>query len=207
MSHRASVPRARASVRASRPRSCRIGYAARPMPSHRTPRPLRRALSLVVLCASAACAGPEPTTSTTTGAGTTSAATPPTGATAATGAAAEPVPSAGSNGDEWGRAPLTPDPSARLEDGFFVADGAPSPMACVTDADCQGNTLPAVGGCCQDPTSLGVYSSAYREWLGRWRTAHCGGVECPTPPSPARPADCYFDVHCAAGGCANTCRF
>ena len=101
-----------------------------------------------------------------------------------------------------------PDPSARMEDGYFLADGAPAPRACTVDADCMGDTLPAEGGCCNDPLSLTAYAQAYRTWLAGWRAAHCDGVNCPTPPSPSRPDDCYFEVHCStAGTCENTCRF
>ena len=64
------------------------------------------------------------------------------------------------------------------------------------------------GGCCNDPLSLTAYAQAYRTWLAGWRAAHCDGVNCPTPPSPSRPDDCYFEVHCStAGTCENTCRF
>lgn len=108
---------------------------------------------------------------------------------------------------EWGRGPVVPEPSARMEGGFFVADGAPAPGACTADADCMGDTVPAEGGCCQDPTTMGAYARAYWSWIGTWRGAHCSGVECPPPPNPDPPSACYFEVHCAAGVCANTCRF
>jgi hypothetical protein len=110
--------------------------------------------------------------------------------------------------DEWGREPSVPDPSARMESGFFLADGAPDPLACATDADCLGDTVPAPGGCCQNPLDLRTYSQAYRTWLARWRPAHCADVTCPEPPAASPPGDCYFRVHCTTEGtCANSCRF
>jgi hypothetical protein len=110
--------------------------------------------------------------------------------------------------DEGGREPSVPDPSARMENGFFLADGAPEPLTCAADEDCLGDTVPAPGGCCQNPLDLRAYSQAYRTWLARWRPAHCGGVTCPEPPAASQPGDCYFQVHCTTEGiCANSCRF
>jgi hypothetical protein len=92
------------------------------------------------------------------------------------------------------------------EDGFFMAEGAPSPRACGVAADCLGDTIPDLGNpCCQDPRSLEPYAWAYRNWLNGWRTEHCESVTCPPPPPPSEPPACAFDVDCVAGRCLDAC--
>jgi hypothetical protein len=93
----------------------------------------------------------------------------------------------------------------RMEDGFFMADGAPAPQACSADADCRGDTVPASNGCCQAPHPIRPHSRAYARWVSEWRARSCDGVQCPPPPPPARPAECSFEVRCEAGQCRDAC--
>ncbi|MFK8003607.1 MAG: hypothetical protein AB8H86_28855 [Polyangiales bacterium] len=91
-------------------------------------------------------------------------------------------------------------------EGFFSGEGAPRPQACDAASDCIGDTIPDVQNpCCNNPRSLRPYSRAYRQWVGEWRAAECGGVECPPPPAPAMPADCSFEMQCVEGTCTNQC--
>ena len=102
--------------------------------------------------------------------------------------------------------PGTPN-GGRTQDGFFVTDDAPSPRACEADADCIGDTTLGANGCCVEPTSLRAFSRKYHAWAGARRSAPmCAGVECPPPPSPDRPADCYFQVSCVDKRCVNACK-
>jgi hypothetical protein len=93
----------------------------------------------------------------------------------------------------------------RMEDGFFVAKGASSPRYCDVPDDCIGDTTPAEGGCCNDPTTLTAYSKGYRAWLENWREEHCADVDCPPPPAPAKPADCHFEMTCVDNQCGDRC--
>ena len=99
----------------------------------------------------------------------------------------------------------TPD-VGRLENGFFVTTSSPSPLACVADTDCRGDTVLGADGCCRDPYSLRPHSQDYSRWMGaRSNSEVCSAVECPPPPNPAEPADCEFDVSCEASVCVNSC--
>jgi len=94
----------------------------------------------------------------------------------------------------------------RTENGFFVTDTSPDPLACTADTDCRGDTVLGADGCCRDPYSLRPHSQAYSRWQGaRSNSAVCASVECPPPPNPAPPADCYFAGSCEASGCVNSC--
>jgi hypothetical protein len=96
---------------------------------------------------------------------------------------------------------------SRMENGFFMAEGAPDPLACTTPDECTGDTVSAEGGCCNDPYSLRAHSKSYAAWLYRWRTEddRCSVVECPPPPNPSEPPDCAFEMRCVKGACADTC--
>ena len=98
------------------------------------------------------------------------------------------------------RVPLT-----TMNDGYFGAVDSPDPLACTTADDCIGNTLPTENGCCNAPTSLGVYNQSYRAWLSSWRTKNCQAVTCPPPPNPSQPDECAFAMQCLEGRCANSC--
>lgn len=95
----------------------------------------------------------------------------------------------------------------RIENGFYLEDGAPDPLACSTDADCTHGGVPDETGCCwsfRDMNAIAM-SVAYREWVERERPNNCEGVDCPSPPVPDRPPDCLFQVSCRSGRCANAC--
>lgn len=91
---------------------------------------------------------------------------------------------------------------------FFVTDDAPAPQACTVDDDCTGNTVLDDSGCCNDPYSVIPHSKAYAAWMRTHRaSAACTDVTCPEPPNPTMPNECYFEVWCDAGECANRCDF
>lgn len=97
--------------------------------------------------------------------------------------------------------------AGRLENGFFVAEGAPDPRKCATDSDCVGDTVADHTGCCQAPTQVIPHSRAYAAWVHKWRAGAgaCADVTCPPPPAPVRPSDCLFDVKCVEQVCKNQC--
>lgn len=95
--------------------------------------------------------------------------------------------------------------ATRMENGFFMAEGAPPPQACSADSDCTGNTVAAAGGCCQAPHPIRPHSRAYASWVSEWRAAHCREVQCPPPPAPNEPNECHFQLRCEAGQCADAC--
>ena len=101
------------------------------------------------------------------------------------------------------------DPAAeldlRVEQGYFMGQGAPAPRACTLDSDCVANTVPAEGGCCNDPYSMRATSRAYASWVSSWRAAHCEGVSCPPPPAPSRPDPCWNELSCVDGICQSAC--
>lgn len=88
---------------------------------------------------------------------------------------------------------------------FFLAEGAPDPTACAVDADCIGDTVPTVDGCCNEPRRLLPHARAYREWVRRWRVEHCAEATCPPPPNPYRPPECAFEVRCEDRVCVDAC--
>jgi hypothetical protein len=97
--------------------------------------------------------------------------------------------------------------AGRIEDGFYLEEGAPDPLACTTDADCTHGGVPDETGCCwsfRDMNAIAM-SVAYHEWVERERPNNCDGVDCPSPPVPDRPPDCLFQVGCRGGRCANAC--
>lgn len=102
-------------------------------------------------------------------------------------------------------APAEAASATRMEEGFFMAEGAPDPRACSADADCVGDTVPAASGCCQAHHPIRAHSRAYTSWVGTWRAAHCDGVTCPPPPAPSQPDECSFTVRCEAGQCRDAC--
>lgn len=90
-------------------------------------------------------------------------------------------------------------------DGFWTLEEAPPPLACVTDDDCLGDTVPAEDLCCQDPHKVAAHSSAWRTFIQAWRDRSCGDHACPPPPSPSQPPACAFEVRCQAGRCVDDC--
>jgi len=111
-------------------------------------------------------------------------------------------------GNAGSKDPSTAEPTpaaGRVEDGFFVADGAPDPRKCITDSDCVGDTVADRTGCCQAPTQVIPHSRAYAAWVHKWRAGACADITCPPPPAPARPDDCLFDVKCVEQVCENEC--
>lgn len=100
-----------------------------------------------------------------------------------------------------------PPPAGRIVDGFFLAEGAPDPLACATDADCTYGQTYDASGCCGTYRDMAAaaQSTAYRAWQDSYTAAHCADHPCPSPPVPDAPPDCLFDLHCAAGRCDNAC--
>lgn len=96
--------------------------------------------------------------------------------------------------------------SSGMVDGFYVADGAPDPLACTADSECTYGGIPRDDGCCFSyvDTNAAVMSVAYRRWVAELR-ASCNTASCPPRPSPAQPAECLFDVSCEQGRCVNGC--
>lgn len=93
----------------------------------------------------------------------------------------------------------------RVEDGFFLVDGAPDPRACEAAADCIGDTVPDENGCCQDPARVVPHARSYRRFITDWRKNACADVTCPPPPSPSLPPRCVFEVRCVEGQCVDSC--
>lgn len=96
-------------------------------------------------------------------------------------------------------------PITSMDEGYFRTPDSPDPLVCTKADDCIGNTLPTDDGCCNAPTTLGVYSKSYWAWINSWRAENCESVDCPTPPSPSLPPDCAFVMQCLEGQCANSC--
>lgn len=94
----------------------------------------------------------------------------------------------------------------RLVDGYYLADGAPDPVACAADADCTYGAVLAENGCCWSfrDVNAAPMSVAYRDW-GLAQRESCDATACPSPPVPTQPPDCLFTVRCAEGRCANEC--
>jgi hypothetical protein len=151
---------------------------------------VRRIFTLMGLCL-AACGQPQPTPPATT----------PTPVPAATDT---PRPIAPPPPIEAPRPTVTDGPPIQ-RDGFWTLADAPSPTACVTDADCIGDTVPAEDLCCQDPHTLTAHARAWREHIRLYRTRACSGHVCPPPPAPAQPPSCAFEVRCEAGRCMESC--
>lgn len=96
-------------------------------------------------------------------------------------------------------------PITTVKDGYFRAASSPEPLTCKIANDCIGDTLPTATGCCNAPTSLGVYNKSYKAWLTSWRTENCEDATCPPPPNPSQPPECAFEMQCLEGRCANRC--
>ena len=141
------------------------------------------AFALLFAAALTACAGPSESTSSGT------ASTTETAESAASTATEPESASAG-----------------RMVDGYYIAEGAPAPRECATDADCVASGILADGGCCWSyrNANLVPQSNAYRDWTNTQRAA-CDTAACGPPPAPAQPADCLFEVSCDAGQCVNAC--
>lgn len=93
-----------------------------------------------------------------------------------------------------------------LYERYYHEPGAPDPLACKEDAECLGDTVVRVDGCCvPDPTPW-PQSLAWHTWLSeRRRSEFCKAVQCPPTPDPILPQRCYFEGRCVAGRCQNSC--
>lgn len=108
-------------------------------------------------------------------------------------------------GEVTAETPETPPPS-RVVEGYYTAAGAPDPLACTSDDECGYGGILAANGCCWSfrDMNAAVMSTAYRDWSMARRT-RCDVTQCPSPPVPAEPPDCLFQVRCAGGRCVNDC--
>lgn len=96
-------------------------------------------------------------------------------------------------------------PPGVMRGAFFMADGAPEPSACTTDADCAADTVTDAAGCCVVQSTPIAQSQRYHEWLSARRAGpDCAAAACVIFP-PSQPLDCEIHVHCATGQCANAC--
>lgn len=86
--------------------------------------------------------------------------------------------------------------------------GSPEPLACTGDADCTYGQTYDASGCCGTfrYMAASAQSKAYLKHTTEWRTAHCDGHACPSPPVPTEPPACLFEVRCAERQCRNACR-
>ena len=137
-------------------------------------------VAVLALASASACGG-----SGSSAAGTASSAGSGAGAASSTERAAT-------------RPPL---PEGRVEDGCFVTDSAPPPLACETDGDCTSGGLLSADTCCMSGVTH-THSRAYHEWQSALFAAHCD-TACRQPPSP--PLDCETETRCDAGRCVNAC--
>src|SRR5262245_26170026 len=82
--------------------------------------------------------------------------------------------------------PVATPATTMVEGRYFSEPGAPDPLACNVDSDCQGDTVTDAGGCCVvDPTPY-PQTNAYHTWLRTRRMAPvCAKAGCP-PPQPPR---------------------
>lgn len=94
----------------------------------------------------------------------------------------------------------------RFVGGYYIADGAPDPVACAADADCTYGGVLAENGCCWSfrDVNAAPMSVAYRDW-GLAQRQTCDVTACPPSPVPTQPPECLFTVRCAEGRCRNEC--
>ena len=99
-----------------------------------------------------------------------------------------------------------PAPATRMEGAFFMAEGAPSPLACTQDAECIVNSLPDAQGCCLDTSKVWVpQTTAYSYWHAQWQQRNCADTTCPPPPLPYPPEECRTAARCVDGRCTDSC--
>lgn len=102
-------------------------------------------------------------------------------------------------------------PATRVEDvggmqgAFFIAEGAPDPLACTADTDCTGDTVTDATGCCIASPMPVAQTRAYHVWKSARRQSPACKIECPPQPIPTQPPECTFKVSCADGKCMNAC--
>ena len=83
---------------------------------------------------------------------------------------------------------------------------APSPIECVTVADCAPGPLVDPGDvCCDSGVHLGVFSRKYLDWRAQVRASECKAHACPVLPSPALPMPCATEPRCVASRCTGSC--
>jgi len=147
-------------------------------------------LSVLLMIPSVGCSSGESNSST------------PTGARPGTQAAA-----GGQESQESPDSEETTDSPEPLGGGFFVAEGAPDPLACAADTDCAYDGAVNAEGCCWSYRGVNAVamSTAYRDWQAAHREANCADVDCPPPPVPTRPEECLFEVSCVDAQCQNAC--
>ena len=95
------------------------------------------------------------------------------------------------------------DPSARMDGWYFVADGAPAPIACSRDDECTHGWLLDAGGCCYQAAVL-PYSHAYEDWRRGWLDVHCAEAACFV--SPQLSGRRTSDDRCVDGACVTVPR-
>lgn len=86
---------------------------------------------------------------------------------------------------------------------------APSVDACESHDDCTVAVWDGPFGsdvCCDSRSGYMPVAKAYLAFMKAYRTAHCTGVTCPTPPFPgAEPACCAGSARCVAHKCISGC--
>jgi hypothetical protein len=82
----------------------------------------------------------------------------------------------------------------------------PSPVECVTAADCApGPLVDPNDVCCDSGVHLGVFSRKYLAWRAQVRASECKARSCPALPPPAPPLPCATEPRCAANRCTGSC--
>lgn len=103
--------------------------------------------------------------------------------------------------------PSSSGPSCSVStDGMFVPRGAPHPLECASDSDCQ--PYPFVNprnGCCDSGVTQTVFGRDYSEWRTGWVRERCHDVQCPMLPPPAPPRPCALLGRCVQGCCQDRC--